>query len=171
MGGLRHDPLAAVHEALDRAGCDPAGPPHDFRARCPAHNGDNPDTLHVSIGADGRALLWCHRGCDTRDVIAALGLAWGDLFPPGHRHAHPLPGIAKPCRPVDLVLAALRELGINYGGTRTTAMWAADRCPACDHDRYPLWVFEDHRGRVGLSCFNGCEQTAVLAALIGECKT
>jgi hypothetical protein len=166
------DPTQTVRNALEPAGYPPHGPSHDFRSPCPGHNGDNPDALHVSVGADGRALLWCFRGCTAEAVVAALGLTMPDLFPPGHRHARPLLGVAKPRRAADLVLECLRELGIDYRATRNPGMWVAERCPACSAGRdWPLWVIEEDEdrrlGRARVSCFNGCEQVAVLEALSG----
>ena len=46
------DPLRTLWDALEARDCRPKGRAHDFRARCPAHDGDNPQSLHVSIGAD-----------------------------------------------------------------------------------------------------------------------
>lgn len=51
-------------------------------AHCPgpAHlNGDRHPGLSVT-GAAGRVLLRCHAGCETADVLEALGLRWSDLF-------------------------------------------------------------------------------------------
>jgi hypothetical protein len=48
-------------------------------APCPAHEDRSP-SLNISEGADGRVLLKCHAGCNTKDVIAALGLTLRDLF-------------------------------------------------------------------------------------------
>jgi len=49
-------------------------------AKCPAHD-DRKPSLSISEGNDGRVLLKCLAGCDTNDVLAALGMAWPDLFP------------------------------------------------------------------------------------------
>jgi hypothetical protein len=49
-------------------------------AKCPVHE-DHKPSLSLDEGADGRALLKCHAGCSTDDVIAALGLTRRDLFP------------------------------------------------------------------------------------------
>jgi hypothetical protein len=49
-------------------------------AKCPAHD-DREPSLSISEGNDGRALLKCLAGCDTGDVLAALGMTWRDLFP------------------------------------------------------------------------------------------
>lgn len=48
-------------------------------ARCPAHEDKHP-SLSVATGHDGAVLLHCWGGCDTGDVLAALGLDWPDLF-------------------------------------------------------------------------------------------
>lgn len=42
-----------------------------WMARCPAHDDRNP-SLSISEGLDHMVLLYCHAGCDQRDVIAAL---------------------------------------------------------------------------------------------------
>jgi AAA domain/Winged helix-turn-helix DNA-binding len=45
---------------------------------CPAHDDRNP-SLSVSQGDQG-VVLHCHAGCDTTDVVVALGLTMADLF-------------------------------------------------------------------------------------------
>ncbi len=179
MSTLTADPLQAVQDALEAHGAGPSGPVHKFTARCPAHDDRSP-SLSVSEGADHRALVHCHVGCETRDIIAAIGLTWSDLFPAGHRNARPSPILARPAatrEPVDLVLQALRENGIAYRATRNRCMWVAEACPSCEMEHptvpWPLWVLrEDERGpraghRVRLICGHGCTQEAVLAALLG----
>jgi putative DNA primase/helicase len=49
-----------------------------WTAKCPAHE-DNENSLSVHH-RDGKWLLKCHAGCDWKDVVAALGLAPGELF-------------------------------------------------------------------------------------------
>jgi putative DNA primase/helicase len=51
-----------------------------YLARCPAHDDHSP-SLSISEGDDGRILLHCWAGCETHEVVAALGLRWCDLFP------------------------------------------------------------------------------------------
>jgi 5S rRNA maturation endonuclease (ribonuclease M5) len=53
-------------------------------ALCPAHD-DRQQSLSVSEGDDGRALLHCHAGCTTDDVLAAVKLELTDLFAAAHR--------------------------------------------------------------------------------------
>lgn len=51
-----------------------------FIARCPAHE-DKSASLSLAEGGDGRILLHCFAGCESADVVAALGFEWRDLFP------------------------------------------------------------------------------------------
>lgn len=69
---------------------------HKGRCACPVQHHSSGDTLAVSQTRDGRILVFCHAGCDQREVIAALkakGL-WGDgelvMDPgyPGHLTTH-----------------------------------------------------------------------------------
>lgn len=50
-----------------------------WQATCPAHDDRNP-SLSITEGDDGRALIRCHAGCDTSDVLDALELSERDLF-------------------------------------------------------------------------------------------
>ena len=50
-----------------------------FHVTCPTHADDQP-SLHISMGEGGRVLLHCFDGCETEDVLAAVGLQLGDLF-------------------------------------------------------------------------------------------
>jgi len=50
-----------------------------YLAHCPAHSDKSP-SLSLSRGEDGRALVHCHAGCKTLDVLAAVGMELRDLF-------------------------------------------------------------------------------------------
>ena len=50
-----------------------------YQACCPAHD-DNKPSLSISEGADGRILLFCHRGCETTEILQALNLEYKDLY-------------------------------------------------------------------------------------------
>ena len=52
-----------------------------WTACCPAHNDKSP-SLAIREGEDGRVLLHCFGGCETINVIQALGMDMNDLFPP-----------------------------------------------------------------------------------------
>lgn len=51
----------------------------EYMCQCPAHN-DRTASLSVRTGDDGNLLIRCMAGCDTRDVIKAMGLSMRDLF-------------------------------------------------------------------------------------------
>ena len=67
-----------------------------WKARCPAHD-DREASLSIHEGDDGRILLKCFAGCETVDIVDALGLAVADLFPErleptnGHRPSKRIP--------------------------------------------------------------------------------
>ena len=51
---------------------------NQWRAKCPAHDDKKPS---LSIKVDGeKILLHCHAGCDTKEILRALGLSEADLF-------------------------------------------------------------------------------------------
>jgi hypothetical protein len=84
--------------------------PDRWVARCPAHDDKSP-SLSVREVPDGRTLLFCFAGCETADVLAALGLDWSAICPP-----RPLdPHARRPLRRERVASAAdaLRCLGLE----------------------------------------------------------
>lgn len=81
MGGF-----AEVQEALDGllVGGHAEGTGTDQAFKCPAHQ-DRVASGSLKEGKDGRALLHCHAGCSTEEIVEALGLEMKDLFV-GERH-------------------------------------------------------------------------------------
>lgn len=70
-------------------------------AHCPAHD-DKTRSLSISRGTDGVALLCCHAGCRTENIVDALGITMADLFPQKakdkretSRRTHNYPGYRK----------------------------------------------------------------------------
>jgi hypothetical protein len=76
---------ARILDRLDRV--KPTGPGR-WVARCPAHE-DRTPSLSIRETDDGRVLVHDFGGCNTEDVLAALGLQLCDLFdaPVGHQLA------------------------------------------------------------------------------------
>jgi hypothetical protein len=69
-----------IENLLSRlAGVKQSGPGR-WAARCPAHSDRSP-SLAIRLAADGRILLHCFAGCDTGDILGAIGLEFGELFP------------------------------------------------------------------------------------------
>jgi hypothetical protein len=155
------DPLQAVWDALDAAGCQPRGTIWKATARCPAHD-DASLSLSVAEGSDGRAVLHCHAGCEPADVVRALGLSWAGLFPVGHRNARPSRILAKPKPTINVVLEAIRETGSTYRVATSGSLSVADVCPACREGS--LWVALVGK-KVRLTCFHGCSQETILDRL------
>lgn len=50
-----------------------------YMALCPCHD-DSTQSLSICAGNDGRILMKCFAGCETSDVVAAIGLQMQDLF-------------------------------------------------------------------------------------------
>ena len=59
-----------------------------FTACCPAHNDKSP-SLAVRETQDGRILLHCFGGCSVEEVLGAVGMEIGDLFPEKGENHHP----------------------------------------------------------------------------------
>src|ERR687889_1219946 len=87
-----HEELSPVEKVLDRLE-DYKVRKDEYRARCPAHNGNSDDSLSIKEGDDGRALLICHAHCEIEDILEALDLDMIDLFVKGNGHSSP--GAAK----------------------------------------------------------------------------
>ena len=63
-----------------------------WTARCPAHDDKGP-SLAVRHVDDGRILLHCFAGCPVESVLSAVGMDFGDLFPPDEkRQGYPVEG-------------------------------------------------------------------------------
>ena len=71
--------LSPVEKVLDRLE-DYKEHRGEFRARCPAHNGNSDNSLSIKEGDDGRALLICRADCALKDIVGALDLDVVDLF-------------------------------------------------------------------------------------------
>ena len=71
-----NEALDSVEQALSAAGCARGS---TGMWQCPAHADADP-SLSVKIGHSG-VVLNCFAGCETRDVLAALGLSFRSLFP------------------------------------------------------------------------------------------
>ncbi len=76
----------ALLERLD--GVKHTGPGR-FMARCPAHDDRSP-SLGVKDCGDGFTIVTCLAGCETEDVLSAVGLSFSDLYPEriGSDHAY-----------------------------------------------------------------------------------
>ncbi len=60
-----------------------------YVARCPAHDDKSP-SLAIKECSDGRILIHDFAGCETEDVLAAVGLNFSDVMPEriGNEHSY-----------------------------------------------------------------------------------
>jgi hypothetical protein len=70
----------SVHDILPRLQKVKSTGPDRWIACCPAHQDRSP-SLTIRALADGRVLMHCFSGCEVDDVLGAVGLSFGDLFP------------------------------------------------------------------------------------------
>jgi hypothetical protein len=47
---------------------------------CPAHDDKSP-SMHIKLDGDGKILINCKASCEPLDILSAIGLEFGDLFP------------------------------------------------------------------------------------------
>lgn len=159
------DQLRIVWDALDVGGYGPHGQLHDFRARCPGHDGENRDALHISAGAGGIVLLCCFaHGCSTDEIVEPLGLRTRDLFPldPGDSgrrlRAARREDFTGNARVAANALAALEQLGEPWA----LALWLGE-CPNCERQHLQLSISSTGEPRV--YCGRGCDVGMVAQAL------
>ena len=67
-----------IEEIARRFNAVPNGP-GKWKARCPIHGDENP-SLTISPGENGKILVGCLVGCETADILRAVGLKFSDLF-------------------------------------------------------------------------------------------
>jgi len=67
-----------LDEFLDKIeGVRPAG--NGYVGVCPGHD-DDAASLGITEGDDGRILLQCYAGCETKHIVETMGLHLRDLF-------------------------------------------------------------------------------------------
>ena len=147
----RHDELWAALEARKPSGRTvSSGKPAGFSFRCPVP-GHKHDDAHPSGSAwreaDGTIRVACHAGMDHDQdaIVAALGFAWQDRYPPGaytgrvngHAPAPPLVAVpeAEDC-PHGHQPTGTPDVAHEYtradGSVTTMRRWEwADDCPVC----------------------------------------
>jgi hypothetical protein len=85
------------------------GKPDSWSAQCPAHDDRNP-SLSIHRRHDGVIGLHCWAGCPTENVVASLGLEWGDLWEDSERDRNRADGPPLPRPMPDHLQQAMRDL-------------------------------------------------------------
>lgn len=78
-------------------------------ACCPAHE-DRTPSLAVRASDDGRILVHCFAGCGAAEIIEAVGLEFGDLFP--ERIQHQVQRMRQPFTADDALRCLAAESGV-----------------------------------------------------------
>jgi hypothetical protein len=78
-------PLSRVLARLEALDCRPLGRSGSWQAFCPGHDDGRRRGLSIREVEGGRVLVYCHHGRPSEEILAALGLSWADLFPPGEQ--------------------------------------------------------------------------------------
>lgn len=98
------NPIDVVLARLDK----PRRTGKGWAARCPAHEDKSP-SLSITEADGAKVLLHCFSGCNARDVLAAIGLEWKDLFPeslsPDARRDYQRKAATEAKREAELVIA------------------------------------------------------------------
>ena len=79
--------------------------PGRYLSRCPGHDDRSP-SLAIKDGDDGRVLIHCFAGCETEDVLSAIGMTFSDVMPERIGQDHSYKPIRNRISPRD-ALAAL----------------------------------------------------------------
>ncbi|MGJ0485119.1 MAG: CHC2 zinc finger domain-containing protein [Methylomicrobium sp.] len=82
--------------------------PGRYIAKCPSHNDKSP-SLTVAE-REGKIIFHCFAGCDPADVLAAVGLAFADLYP--ERPDYSKGSRSAAFNPYDVLKCLAREAGI-----------------------------------------------------------
>jgi hypothetical protein len=107
--------------------------PGRWIARCPAHEDRGP-SLSIRELPDGAILVHDFAGCETQAVLAAVGLAWRDLYPDRPHHEHHRKGKRRPRQDKSVLLALQHEALVVTIAAADEARGAA----LCDADRERL---------------------------------
>lgn len=117
----RDDPVDRLRDRLDGVRRRGSG----WQALCPAHDDRNP-SLSIDRTEDGQALVRCHAGCQTEDVVAAVGLRMADLYADGQdrprdqwrRSGRPVSGARPRLKPVPPPVTEQPASGGSQAGRR-----------------------------------------------------
>lgn len=119
-----------------------------YMAMCPVHNTKD-SSLSIRQADDGSILLHCHRDCDTRDIVDALGLKMSDLFADGRKGvsaAHDFKKIEKPVKtpwyPRDDVVASYKYCDDGGRVLAVKERFYKNK----DGEKQQYWRHQDERG-------------------------
>jgi hypothetical protein len=114
--------------------------PDSWLACCPAHEDRQPSLTLRDNG--GMILLHCFAGCETNAILAALDVAFTDLFPEQLEHRLPPAGARRRFNPHDVMEAVASEAAVIF--IVGTDMTLGRSIAQADMDRLGLAVRRVH---------------------------
>lgn len=132
-----HSSVSPIDTLLPRLdGVRQTGPDR-WIAKCPAHKDRSP-SLSLRQCDDGRVLIHCFAGCETNNVLTAVGLEFQDLYPP-RRVDHYIPRERRPFDAVDVLRCLSREALILIGAS--AKLLAGETLSQADFDRLQICAY------------------------------
>jgi DNA primase len=126
------------------------------QAQCPAHDDSNPS---LSIKAStGQALIYCWGGCDTTDVLAALGLTMSDLYdnPKGAAYTYDDGRVVK---------KTPNKRFYQSGNTKSTpTLYNLRKVQSAVFDGRTVWLTEGEKDADAIESVGGVATTAPMGA-------
>ena len=133
--------------------------PGQAAVQCPAHE-DRTASLSVT-GIEGQVLVHCHAGCDTHDVLAALGMAMGDLFDNRNEAVYRYDDHRR-C----VVGTTTRKKRFSQFGTKnpTSVLYRLEKIKAAENST-PIYLVEGEKDVHAIEAVGGIATTAPQGAL------
>jgi hypothetical protein len=132
-------PIDAIRDAIESTtGRSGRQQGNAWRLYCPAHPDRRQASLSLDENSEHHALLYCHAGCKTDDILAAIGKAHRDLFPlrPDDRRSDPV---------VAIYQYTDEDGQLLYEVQRTSSKRFLQRRP--DPDKPGKWIYNLHDTR------------------------
>jgi len=107
-----HDLLNAL-EKVKKTG------PARYIALCPHHQDKRP-SLTITEKDDGVVLIKCWAGCGAAEILTAVGLEFGDLYPP-RTDQHGNKPQRRPWNPYDVLKCLETEARVSWFSAKTVA--------------------------------------------------
>lgn len=131
MSSFHDDPVRRVLDRLAEMGKTIRDVAGQHLAQCPGHDDNNP-SLAVREGSEG-AMLQCHAGCDTADVVHAMGWEMRDLFKrrngaalPGTHRSSASPSMSESIGAGIIERATAPRIIAMHPNPSSTLVWVAD---------------------------------------------
>jgi putative DNA primase/helicase len=118
-----------------------------YLVHCPAHD-DSKQSLRLTVSDAGKVLMRCRAGCETKDVVAALGMTMRDLATMEAGDVDP--SVVAVSRDVDASPEDVARLAVKLDAYATALLTEEDADPAREYARRRFGLMADDVARLGL---------------------